>query len=166
MPLNTTTDVSVLAAVLAGYMFLLRRHRRLAVEADHDGLLLYMLAQSACAVAARPFRAPPARRRLWSRHFLGHGLGERREGRWKNINQDDWQRLEHLPSQFDNLVDRAYIEAFRVDRGTFHFLLEGYGHLWTKQDTKLRKAVSPAHRLAIYLDWMATGTSERKLAED
>lgn len=166
MALNTAALVSALAAGLAGYMFLLRRHRRLESAEEQDALLLYMLALVACAVAAKPYRVPPAPRRLWSRYFLGRGLGERREGRWRGIVQDDWRRQEQFPGQYDDLLDRAYVEAFRVDRGTFYFLLEGYGHLWTKQDTKLRKAVSPTHRLAIYLDWMATGTAERKLQED
>ncbi|KAK4321236.1 hypothetical protein Pmani_007505 [Petrolisthes manimaculis] len=71
---------------------------------------------------------------------------------------------------FNNLLKEMYLEdqqAFydyhRMHRKNFAELLELVSPLIKKQDTKMRKAVSPAQRLSITLRYLATGESRRSL---
>ena len=51
------------------------------------------------------------------------------------------------------------LQHFCVSKDTFWFLLQKYGKYFEKQDTRLRRAVSAAKRLAIVLHWLAHTSS-------
>ena len=51
----------------------------------------------------------------------------------------------------------SYRNFVRMDAGTFEELLTSIAPRITYQDTVLRKAISPAERLAVTLRFLATG---------
>ncbi|KAK4305607.1 hypothetical protein Pmani_022575 [Petrolisthes manimaculis] len=71
---------------------------------------------------------------------------------------------------FNNLLkemcledQQAFYDYHRMHRKNFAELLELVSPLIKNQDTKMRKAVSPAQRLSITLPYLATGKSRRSL---
>ncbi|KAG0716812.1 hypothetical protein GWK47_008766 [Chionoecetes opilio] len=71
---------------------------------------------------------------------------------------------------FNNLLkemfledSRGFYEFHRMSKDNFVKLLNLVSPLIRKQDTKLRKAVSPAQRLSVTLRYLATGESRRSL---
>ncbi|KAG0713730.1 Protein ALP1-like [Chionoecetes opilio] len=58
---------------------------------------------------------------------------------------------------------RGFYEFHRMSKDNFVKLLNLVSPLIRKQDTKLRKAVSPAQRLSVTLRYLATGESRRSL---
>lgn len=59
-----------------------------------------------------------------------------------------------------------YKNFLRMAPEDFEYLLEKVTHLIKKQDTLMRKAISPAERLAITLRFLATGKFNLKLVAD
>ena len=60
--------------------------------------------------------------------------------------------------------DSQYLQHFRVSKDTFWFLSQTYGKHFKKEDTRLRRAIPAAKRLAIVLHWLAHASSFSQLA--
>ncbi|KAG0711267.1 hypothetical protein GWK47_020993 [Chionoecetes opilio] len=114
-----------------------------------EELALAAMALATCIQAHQHInRKPKKRRREWSRPWLAK--------KSKNV--------------FNNLLkemfledSRGFYEFHRMSKDNFVKLLNLVSPLIRKQDTKLRKAVSPAQRLSVTLRYLATGESRRSL---
>jgi hypothetical protein len=60
--------------------------------------------------------------------------------------------------------ERLWVENFRISRMTFQFLCDKLGEYLVRDDTRLRKSISVAKRIAICLWHLATGEDLRSLA--
>ena len=60
--------------------------------------------------------------------------------------------------------DSQYLQHFHVSKDTFWFLSQTYGKYFKKEDTRLRRAIPAAKRLAIVLHWLAHASSFSQLA--
>ena len=105
---------------------------------------------------------PPKRqRRFWSMREGMGGMGS--FGAWEKQQAGDWPRVGRVIS-CPTLIDEQYVVTYRMDSTTFNAIVRLYGGYFEKRDTRLRSCV-PAHkRLAITLDWLASGAPLRSIA--
>ena len=66
--------------------------------------------------------------------------------------------------KYPDWEDAQYLQHFRMSKDTFWFLSQTYGKYLERQDTRLRRAIPAAKRLAIVLHWLAHAPSFSQLA--
>ena len=68
-----------------------------------------------------------------------------------------------MGKMYPDLEDAQYLQHFRMSEDTFWFLSQTYGKYLERQDTRLRRAIPAAKRLAIVLHWLAHALSFSQL---
>ncbi|KAL2086466.1 hypothetical protein ACEWY4_017525 [Coilia grayii] len=112
-----------------------------------------------------------ANRRLVNALVLALLYWRRRQGRTRRMWVNKYVKLRESLGEFHRLVGELRLndgedfrEYFRLSRCQFDDLLHRIGPRLTKTNTRFRKCIGPAERLAICLRYLATGDSYHSLS--
>ena len=90
---------------------------------------------------------------------------QQQAGVWQKEVVGNWRRISELTACQDYL-DSRYIETFRLDYATFHWLLSVVEADIRREDTYFRNAIPAAKKLGITLQWLARGSTFGELANE
>ncbi|XP_063761709.1 uncharacterized protein LOC134879242 [Eleginops maclovinus] len=107
------------------------------------------VALAICAILCADSKKKRRRRRVWTRKWLG------RRGQYG---------LSILQRELEVDDMRGFRDLLRISVEEFYFLLERVTPHIVKQDTHLRKAISPKERLSVTLRFLATGETFNSLS--
>ena len=100
-------------------------------------------------------------RRFWNAHVSE----EQQRGFWEKEGMGNWLRINQRVS-CEEYLDSRYVETFRLDYTTFHWLLSQVEGVIQRQDTRFRNALPAAKKLAITMQWLAQGSTFGQLANE